>query len=73
MDNAFEYIKDNHGIDWEQLYPYEAKNGKCRYKSASKAADDAGFVDIPAGDEDGMLVRNQLANDLSFDHVYSYC
>jgi len=55
MDNAFEYIKDNHGIDTEQTYPYEAKNGKCRYKPMNKGADDVGFIDITPGDEDALL------------------
>jgi len=55
MDNAFEYIKDNHGIDTEQTYPYEAKNGKCRYKPSNKGGDDVGERDIPSGDEDALL------------------
>ena len=55
MDNAFEYIKDNHGIDSENTYPYEAKNGKCRYKPANKGADDVGFIDVAQGDEDALL------------------
>jgi len=55
MENAFEYIKDNHGIDTEQTYPYEAKNDKCRYKPANKGADDVGFSTIPSGDEDALL------------------
>jgi len=51
MDNAFKYIKENHGIDTEVSYPYEAKDLKCRYKPESKGATDTGFVDVPENDE----------------------
>jgi len=51
MDNAFKYIKENHGIDTESSYPYEAKDDTCRYKPKQSGATDKGFVDIPEGDE----------------------
>jgi len=51
MDNAFAYIKENHGIDTEASYPYTGHEGKCHYKRASIGATDSGFVDIPAGSE----------------------
>ncbi|OQR72236.1 cathepsin L isoform 4 [Tropilaelaps mercedesae] len=51
MDNAFDYIRENRGIDTEQSYPYEGKMGKCRYSRKHKAGEDTGFVDIPSGDE----------------------
>ncbi|CAH1790413.1 unnamed protein product [Owenia fusiformis] len=51
MDLAFKYIKVNDGIDTEMSYPYEAKNDKCRYKSADKGGEDTGFMDIKRGSE----------------------
>jgi len=51
MDQAFTYIKENHGIDTEEGYPYKHEQGRCHYKKRDKGADDTGFVDIPSGDE----------------------
>ncbi|XP_076239458.1 cathepsin L [Calliopsis andreniformis] len=54
MDQAFQYIKDNGGLDTENTYPYEAENDKCRYNPINKGASDIGFVDIPSADEEKL-------------------
>lgn len=51
MDQAFTYIKVNKGIDTESSYPYEAKNGKCRFNPANVGANDTGYVDIKSRSE----------------------
>jgi len=51
MDNAFRYIKANGGIDTEASYPYEARDGHCRFKPADIGATVAGYTDVPEGDE----------------------
>lgn len=52
MDNAFQYIKDQHGIDSEESYPYEMRDDQpCRFKEAAIAGEDVGFVDVPQGSE----------------------
>ena len=40
MDYAFQYIKENNGIDTEASYPYEARNGKCRFDPRNVGATD---------------------------------
>lgn len=54
MDNAFKYITANGGIDTEISYPYEARDGHCRFNKATIGATVAGFSDIPEGDEDAL-------------------
>jgi cathepsin L len=51
MDQAFEYIKENKGIDTETSYPYEAKDLTCRFKREDVGSVDTGFVDIKSKDE----------------------
>ena len=54
MDNAFKYVKYNHGIDTEKSYPYEAEDERCQYNPKNKGADDVGFVDVRSGDEKAL-------------------
>nr|XP_033338546.1 cathepsin L isoform X2 [Megalopta genalis] len=54
MTAAFKYVKDNHGIDTENSYPYEEENDKCRYNPKDSGASDVGFVEIPENDEDKL-------------------
>ena len=54
MDQAFEYIKENSGIDTEDSYPYEAVDNQCRFKKDSIGATDTGFTDIKSKDESAL-------------------
>jgi len=65
MDNAFQYIKDNGGIDTEASYPYEGEDDKCRYNPKNKGAWDVGFVDVKEGDENALKTAIATAGPCS--------
>lgn len=66
MDYAFQYIKENHGLDTEASYPYKAKmQRKCGFKRANVGAEDTGFVDIASGDEDALKVAVATVGPIS--------
>jgi cathepsin L len=54
MDNAFNYIKANKGVDTEECYPYKARDEKCTYKTSCIGATVTGFVDIPSKNESAL-------------------
>lgn len=54
MDQAFQYIRDNKGIDTEKSYRYKAANGACTFNSRNVGATVKSYVDIPSGNEDKL-------------------
>nr|AEK01110.1 cathepsin L [Cristaria plicata]AFO67888.1 cathepsin L [Cristaria plicata] len=54
MDKSFTYIKNNNGIDKEEAYPYEARDGPCRFRRSEVGATDRGYVDLPENDETAL-------------------
>nr|XP_044999916.1 procathepsin L-like isoform X2 [Jaculus jaculus] len=58
MPHAFQYIKDNGGLDTEKSYPYEAREGPCRYRPENSAINVTGFVQIPV---DEKVLMNAVA------------
>ena len=54
MDDAFEYVIKNGGIDTEASYPYVARDEKCRFKKANIGSTCSGYTDIPSKDEQAL-------------------
>uniref|UniRef100_A0A3P9IYQ6 Cathepsin La n=1 Tax=Oryzias latipes TaxID=8090 RepID=A0A3P9IYQ6_ORYLA len=56
MDQAFQYVKDNQGLDSEDFYPYKGTDDQpCQYNAQYSAVNDTGFVDIPSGKERALM------------------
>ncbi|KAL5989603.1 Senescence-specific cysteine protease sag39 [Asimina triloba] len=62
MDDAFNFIQQNHGLTTEADYPYAGVDGTCNIKKAvNHAATITGHEDVPANSESALLkaVANQ--------------
>lgn len=51
MDQGFEYVIKNGGIDTEESYPYKPEDGKCKFNKANIGATASGCKDIWKGSE----------------------
>ncbi|KAL3886610.1 hypothetical protein ACJMK2_026594 [Sinanodonta woodiana] len=51
MDQAFDYVIQNKGIDTEESYPYKAKDGVCKFKKTNIGATEVSCMDIEHGSE----------------------
>jgi len=54
MDDAFQYIIANGGVDTEASYPYTAEDGTCHYSKANNGATLASYTDVTSGSETAL-------------------
>ncbi|RXG54203.1 Digestive cysteine proteinase 1 [Armadillidium vulgare] len=54
MTDAFAYVRSNGGIDTESSYPYQARDGTCRYSAANRGGTCSGYTEIARGSESGL-------------------
>jgi len=60
MDDAFQYIIKNHGIDTEASYPYTATGpNACHFKAADVGATIASYHDVVSGSESDLQTAVQ--------------
>lgn len=56
MENAFDYINANGGIDTEESYPYHGVDEECQFKKADVGATVTGKVNLKEGSEEDLKV-----------------
>ncbi|XP_052741117.1 procathepsin L [Bicyclus anynana] len=55
-NRAFMYVYVNAGLDSEDTYPYEARDGPCRYDINGTYGWDDGFIDVNADNETALQI-----------------
>lgn len=57
-DSAFDYVKNNKGVQTEKSYPYTSgvagDEGTCSYNPSDVGATITGWADVPSGDETAL-------------------
>ena len=51
IDQSYQYIKNNSGIDTEETYPYKNDENPCRLKPEGVGATVVGFINIKSKNE----------------------
>nr|QOV03085.1 cathepsin L15 [Dysdercus peruvianus] len=59
MDASFKYVFDNSGIAKEIDYPYEKKNGTCRYEDWMSSASCSGYIEFSGGEHLREAIRDR--------------
>lgn len=54
MTKAYEYVRDNMGVDTEMSYPYEQTNNTCRYNPANIGGTSMNHMEIMVGSEEAL-------------------
>uniref|UniRef100_A0A673TU31 Procathepsin L n=1 Tax=Suricata suricatta TaxID=37032 RepID=A0A673TU31_SURSU len=77
MSNAFQYVRNNGGLDTEESYPYVARDGPCKYRPEHSAANITAFQTIPRKEKILMMILRKIgpvsaAIDASLDTFRFY-